>query len=66
MVDSGKPDYCIAKQFLRFEYGRMETIGDGCVLQHAHDAMTNQGGNISEMMRSFTRDASFKLHKVAP
>lgn len=60
MLDSGKPQACLAREYFRFTFAREEDPKkDGCALAGLHTILED-GGSLSDMLRAIALDPSFR------
>jgi hypothetical protein len=61
IVDSGRAEDCLARQYFRFTYGRLEDdTADGCTLEWLRETVTD-GGSLREMLREVAAHPHFRL-----
>jgi hypothetical protein len=72
LVQSQDVQQCVARQFFRFALGRIETEGDGCVLEGIYDDFRSKGGDLRELIvaivqsDAFRQRARIEAQEVAP
>ncbi len=65
IVDSGKGQQCMVKQFFRHVQRRTEDLSaDACSLESLRLKLSSSGGSILEMMREVSKQASFRQRKI--
>jgi hypothetical protein len=60
MLDSGKPQACLARHYFRFTFGRPEEVAsDGCALEALRRKLVD-GGSLRDLLRQVALEPSFK------
>ena len=64
LAESKQVHGCYAKQWFRYAYGRGETDGDQCTMDWLDARMSENGGNVKELLVSLTQTDAFFYRKV--
>jgi hypothetical protein len=62
MLQSGKLEACLARNYFRFTYGRWETAGDDCVLERLRARLV-ETGSIAEMLKEVALTPEFRQRR---
>jgi len=57
IADSGKVEACLARNYFRFTFGRMENAADGCALEQLRNQLVN--GNVVDLLRAAALTPAF-------
>jgi hypothetical protein len=64
MLESGKPQACLARQYFRYSFGRWEDLErDGCALEELRDGLT-ESGSIAGMLRQVALAPEFRQRTI--
>jgi hypothetical protein len=62
MLQSGKLEACLARNYFRFTYGRWENAGDACVLERLRARLV-ETGSIAEMLKEVALTPEFRQRR---
>ena len=60
IVDSGRAEVCLSRQYFRFAYGRMETSADACAIGSLQQQLQD-AGSLREMLLDVAFQPEFRL-----
>jgi hypothetical protein len=60
LADSGRMEACMARKYFRFQFGRMDTAGDACVVDSMRDSLMGASGTMGGMFRAVSSYPGFK------
>ncbi len=64
LVSSQQLHDCVATQWFRFAYGRVETRDDACTIESLDHSFASSGYNIKELLVSLTQTDAFRYRKA--
>lgn len=65
IVDSGKGQQCLVKQFFRYSHDRSEDLNsDGCALEGMRTQLMASGGSLLKMIKETSKQVTFRQRKI--